>query len=93
MFGIGTDFSKLKYPNIWYDVLHVVDVLSRFSWTRKDKRLLQMVDLIRQKADENGRHTAESVWMPYKKFDFGQKRSPSPMLSLSVMRIAKRLES
>jgi hypothetical protein len=24
MFGIGTDFRKLKYPFVWYDILHVV---------------------------------------------------------------------
>ncbi len=27
LFGIGTDFHKLKYPLIWYDILHVSDVL------------------------------------------------------------------
>ncbi len=91
MFGIGTDFSKLKYPFIWYDVLHVVEVLSRFPWTHKDRRLHQMVDLIFKKADENGRYKPESVWMPYKKLDFGQKRAPSPTLTCAVLRIHKRL--
>jgi hypothetical protein len=25
MFGIGTDFRKLKYPFVWYNILHVVE--------------------------------------------------------------------
>ncbi|MDQ1281587.1 MAG: hypothetical protein QG670_2852, partial [Thermoproteota archaeon] len=31
-FYMGTDFRKLKAPFIWYDLLHVVDVLSHFTW-------------------------------------------------------------
>jgi len=27
LFGIGTTFRKLKYPFVWYDVLHVVDAI------------------------------------------------------------------
>jgi len=27
LFGIGTDFRKLKYPFVWYDILHVVEAL------------------------------------------------------------------
>jgi hypothetical protein len=91
MFGIGTDFQKLKYPFIWYDILHVVDVLTRFPWTHADPRLHEMVEVILSKADARGRYKAESVWMPFKKFDFGQKREPSPMLTLMVMGIQKRL--
>jgi hypothetical protein len=30
MFYMGTDFTKLKAPLVWYDLLHVLDVLSRF---------------------------------------------------------------
>jgi hypothetical protein len=91
MFGIGTEFQKLRYPFIWFDILHVVDVLTRFSWTHGDRRLLEMVDIIRSKADTDGRYRAESVWMPYKQFDFGQKRTVSPMLTAMVLRVERRL--
>ena len=30
IFYMGTDFRKLKAPGLWYDILHVADVLSRF---------------------------------------------------------------
>ncbi len=38
LFGIGTDFRKPKYPLVWYDILHVTDVLSRFPQARGDER-------------------------------------------------------
>ena len=31
MFFMGTDFRKLKVPYIWYDLLHVADVLSTYE--------------------------------------------------------------
>src|SRR5512136_1958344 len=36
MFGIGSAFRKLKYPFVWYDILHLVDVLSRFPFVHTD---------------------------------------------------------
>jgi hypothetical protein len=52
MFGIGTDFRKLKCPFVWYDILHVVDVLSRFSFVHADPRFQEMVKAITAQADE-----------------------------------------
>lgn len=37
-------------------------VLSRFPWLREDARLLDMLGILRGRADEQGRFTAESVW-------------------------------
>ena len=34
MFFMGTDFRKLKVPLVWYDLLHVLDVLSSFPWLK-----------------------------------------------------------
>jgi hypothetical protein len=39
LFAMGTDFSKLKAPLIWYDILHVTNVLTQISWTLEDQRL------------------------------------------------------
>ncbi|MBN1965583.1 MAG: hypothetical protein JW910_13115 [Anaerolineae bacterium] len=91
LFGMGTDFSKLKAPLIWYDVLHVLDVLTRFSWTHEDHRLREMVALVREKADPDGRFTPESVWMAWKDWEFGQKRAPSRWLTLLAQRIIARI--
>jgi hypothetical protein len=93
MFFMGTDFRKLKVPLVWYDLLHVLDVLSRFSWLIHDPRLNDMLALLQSKADSQGRFTVESVWMAWKGWEFGQKREPSRWLTLLAWRIIQRLQA
>jgi hypothetical protein len=93
MFYMGTDFRKLKVPFVWYDLLHVLDVLSRFSWLKEDARLLDMLEVLKSKADRQGRFTLESIWTAWKDWEFGQKREPSRWLTLLSWRIIGRLET
>jgi len=93
LFGIGTNFRKLKYPFVWYDILHVADVLSQIDFLKDDERLKEMVDTIVSKQDSDGRFTPESVWMAFKKWDFGQKKAPSAWITFLVARIVKRMYS
>ena len=90
MFFMGTDFRKLKAPLFWYDIVHVLDVLSYFEWTRKDKRFKQMLKTVESKADSDGRYIPESVWTAWKDWDFSQKKIPSRGLTFLVQRIQKR---
>jgi hypothetical protein len=91
LFGIGTDFRKLKYPFVWYDVLHVMDVLSRFPFAREDPRLVEMADVITAQADEEGRYTATSMYRAWKGWSFADKKEPSPWLTLLALRAIRRL--
>lgn len=93
LFAMGTDFHKLKVPFIWYDILHVTDVLSLFPWAHDDSRFQEMVEVVRGKADGDGRYTAESIWMAWKEWDFGQKREPSMWLTLMVYRMLQRVDT
>jgi hypothetical protein len=92
-FYMGTDFCKLKAPFVWYDLLHVVEVLSHFPDLKKDWRLKEMVQMIEKKSDPEGKFVPESVWQPWKGWDFGQKKEPSYWLTFLVLRIKKRLSS
>ncbi|MDD1775739.1 MAG: hypothetical protein LUP94_00115, partial [Candidatus Methanomethylicus sp.] len=92
MFYMGTDFRKAKAPFIWYDLLHVSDVLTQCKWLRKDERLVEMVNILKVKADSEGRFTPESEWKAWKGWDFGQKKVPSRWLTLLYTRLAKRME-
>jgi hypothetical protein len=89
MFYMGTDFRKLKAPLIWYDILHVLDVITNFSWARNDSRLHEMLAIVKQKMDKEGRYTPESIWKAWEDWDFGQKKQPSPGLTFLVKRIFK----
>jgi len=91
LFAMGSGFEKLKAPLIWYDILHVADVLTQFEWAHKDNRLQEMVAIIRSKADNEGRFTAESVWRDWKGWEFGQKRTPSRWITLIVYRMLERI--
>jgi len=91
LFGIGTDFCKLKYPFIWYDILHVADVLSRFPFAQKDERFREMVDMILDQADQNGRYTPTSMYRAWKGWSFANKKEPSAWLTFLVLRIQKRM--
>ncbi len=90
MFFAGTDFRKIKAPFVWYDIIHVLDVLSQFDWLRNDSRLKEMVETIKSKADADGKYTPESEWKAWKGWDFAQKKQPSTWLTFLVLRILKR---
>ncbi|MHA1305432.1 MAG: hypothetical protein ACTSQE_15475 [Candidatus Heimdallarchaeaceae archaeon] len=60
----------MKAPLIWYDILNVLQVLVQFSWLKKDERLLEMLNIVKQKAEPSCTHKAESVWRAWKEWDF-----------------------
>ncbi|MGD1993305.1 MAG: hypothetical protein PVI59_08940 [Anaerolineae bacterium] len=91
LFGIGTDFRKLKYPLVWYNLLHVVDVLSRFPSARADPRLREMVATLTAQADDQGRYTASSMYRAWRGWSFSDKMRPSPWLTFLALRIQKRV--
>lgn len=92
MFFMGTDFRKLKAPFIWYDILHVLDTLSQFSWLKNDPRLQGMGQMVSSKANDEGKYTPESEWKAWKGWDFGQKKEPSKWLTFLAVRMLKRIE-
>jgi len=91
LFAMGTDFAKLKAPLVWYDLLHLTDVLSHFPWVIQDDRFLEMVGIVREKAGLDGRFTSESIWMDWRGWDFGQKKTPSRWLTLIAQRMLRRV--
>lgn len=87
MFGMGTDFKKLKYPNHWYDIIHVVQVLSKFEYARQQAAYNEMLSIILEKQNEDGSFIPESQYTSYKGWDFGQKKMSSPTLTLAIARL------
>jgi hypothetical protein len=91
LFGMGTDFLKPKYPFVWYDLLHVVEVLSRMPFIHADPRFRELLAALTAQANADGRYTAASMYQSWKGWSFADKKSPSPWLTLLVLRIQKRL--
>jgi hypothetical protein len=90
LFKMGTDFRKLKVPFVWYDILHVADVISQIPHYHNDKRFQEMLSVLQSKADDDGKFTSESVWRKWKGWEFCQKREPSRWVTLCALRIFKR---
>ena len=92
LFGVGSDFRKLKYPFVWYDLLHVTDVLRRFPFVHADPRYQQMVAAIKDQADAEGQYTPSSMYQSWKGWSFADKKTPSPWLTFLAWRICGTLE-
>ncbi|MCX6643083.1 MAG: hypothetical protein NTV15_06810 [Candidatus Bathyarchaeota archaeon] len=91
LFGVGSDFRKLKYPNIWYDCLHVAEALSRIPAAREDLRFKNMWMKIIEKQEPDGGFVSESIWKAWVNWSFGQKKQWSPSLTCRIALIDKRL--
>ena len=91
LFGIGTDFRKIKYPFVWYDILHVMEVLSRFPFVYDDPRFRDMLGALTNQGDGEGRYTAKSMYRAWKGWSFADKKVPSPWLTFLVRRIESRV--
>jgi hypothetical protein len=87
LFGIGTDFKKLKYPNVWFDIGHVLRVLSQFDYAKKSPAYHQMLSIVLDKQQADGGFVPESIYMAYRGWDFGQKKESSDMLTYQIYRI------
>jgi hypothetical protein len=91
LFAMGTDFAKLKAPLVWYDILHVLEVLTQFNWLHEDRRLIEMLAVLKSKADGEDLFTAGSVWKAWSVWEFGQKKVPSFGITFLSCRILKRM--
>jgi len=89
-FGIGTDFTKLKYPVVTYGILRVLNVLSLFPYAICSKSFKSMMDYVLKKSI-NGMYYAESIVKFYSDFDFGQNKEPSRWITFLINRIEKRI--
>ncbi|MDL2235122.1 hypothetical protein LJC07_03070 [Christensenellaceae bacterium OttesenSCG-928-L17] len=92
MFYMGTDFRKLKAPAMWYDIVSVTDLLSRFDFVKTDSRFCEMIGLIQEKQNADGLFVPESVYQKLKGWDFGQKKTVSPYLSYLCIRLLNRVQ-
>jgi hypothetical protein len=91
IFYMGDDFRKLKAPLVWYDIIGMLDVLSRFDYSQQKDQVKEMLDIVIARQDADGKYTPESVWQDWKGWDFGQKKKPSEYLTFLVYRILNRI--
>lgn len=89
LFGMGTDFLKLKFPMVWYNLLHVTWALKSIPGVKDDARYRMIVDHLRSKLDVSGKVMPESIYMAYKSEEWSDKKNPSRLLTIMVHQILR----
>lgn len=89
-FGIGSNWDKMQYPFVQYQLLKTADTLSLIPSARKDTRFSEMLNRLEAKRGADGKWTAEGVNKPYCDFDFGQKKQPSAWITFLALRCLQR---
>jgi hypothetical protein len=90
LFATGSDFRKVKYPFVWYDILHVAEVLSLYPEVHHDPRFQALLSELTSQANEDGKYIASSMYTAWKGWSFANKKQPSPWLTFLVLRVMKR---
>ena len=93
MFYMGTDFRKIKAPFVWYDILHVLEVLTKVESIKEDRRLKEMINALKQKEGPDGKYSAESEWKAWKDWEFGQKKQASRWITFLAMRMLNKMQA
>lgn len=86
LFGIGTDFKKLKFPFVWYNILHMLYAFSPYENIHQRPEVKEMIDLVLAKSNSELQFTPESMYRAYQDQDFSNKKTPSPTLTLFVLK-------
>jgi len=93
-FGHGYQFKSVKWPNFWYDVLWVLETVTRYPdlWrgehaTEEDRASLAELAacLIAYNLDAEGRVTPRRTYRGFEHFTFGQKKQPSPFATARTL--------
>lgn len=89
-FGRSKKFWTFKYPFIWYNALYLADVLTRFEFLKEEKLVEQLIDWIENSQDKRGKFKPTSMFMPYKGWDFANKKEASPWITFLCCRALKQ---
>ncbi len=99
-FGHGYQFMRAKWPNVWYDVLWVLDAVGRYPavWrgaeaSEDDRRAIAELAacLIAYNTDAEGRVVPARTAAGFERFSFGQKREPSPFATARTLAALARV--
>ncbi len=100
MFGHGYQFKSVKWPNIWYDVLWVLETVGRYPhlWRGpgdrpEDRRAIAEMAacLIAYNFDADGRLTPRRAYTGFENLTLGQKKEPSPFATALALSALARL--
>ena len=87
----STNWWKFGFPVFYVtDILQVVEALAGVGYAN-DPRLVNALDLVRQKQDDQGRWMLEYEYTGKTWVDFGEKKQPNKWVTLRALRVLKKL--
>lgn len=89
-YGIGTLFMQIEYPFRGYNIFYYVYVLSFYDCAKKDRRFLEALKALEQKAT-NGQIPVERVVPKLAKLNFCKKSEPSELATKRYQEILDNL--
>lgn len=92
-FGIGTQYMKVEYPFLRYNLFYTTYVLSFYDAAKSDPRFLEMLDALRGKLDGQGRLIVERPNAKLAKLDFCKAGQPSKAATRRYQEILLNLEN
>jgi hypothetical protein len=88
----SSNWWKFGFPNFYVaDILQIADALVRLGYG-KDPRLVNTLQLIRDKQDSQGRWSMEYSYAGKTWVDFGPKKQPNKWVTLRAMRVLNAAE-
>ncbi|MFX0072800.1 MAG: hypothetical protein ACFFAO_17095 [Candidatus Hermodarchaeota archaeon] len=90
MFGHGKNFRLPRAPFFWYNIGVILDATSHYPELIKTQAFKELVAVSLIEFPINGKFIPKSIYMYFKNYSFGQKKEPSPWMTLFLSRIYKR---
>ena len=90
MMGHGRRFRMPRAPFFWYNIGTLLDAVSHYPKLIKTQAFKELLAVSKLAWDSKGYIIPQTVYLYYKDYSFGQKKEPSPWMTLFFSRIYKR---
>ena len=94
MFGHGKKYRLPRAPFFWYNIGTILDSVRHYPELIKTQPFRELLAVSVLKFSSEGLFIPQTVYLYFKDYSFGQKKEPSPWMTLFLSRIYKNaLES
>ena len=90
MFGHGRHFRTPRAPFIWYNIGTVLDAVSHYHELVRTSAFRELLAVSQLTFEPTGEMIPRTIFRYFQQFSFGQKKQPSPWMTLFFSRIYKR---
>jgi hypothetical protein len=89
MFGHGKKFRLPRAPFFWYNIGTILDCTRHYPALVKTQAFQELAAVSLLNFTKQGVFIPQTVYLYFKEYSFGQKKEPSPWMTLFLSRIYK----